>query len=77
MSLAWEVTVEDIAVVLMRQSIDADPNDIFEAHFVGDTEHCDRVEQAVLTCTDVYDQCDAAFDEIEAILVEVGVIPTE
>lgn len=74
MSLAWEVTVEDIAIVLMRRSIDADPDEIFENHFVGDTEHCGRVERAVLVCTDFDAQCDAALNEIESILAEVGVI---
>jgi hypothetical protein len=74
MSVAWEVTVDDIAIVLMRKNIAADPDEVFDEHFAGDTCNCGRVERAVLVCTDFDDQCDAALAEIEAILTEVGVI---
>jgi hypothetical protein len=74
MSVAWEVTVDDIAIVLMRKNIAADPDEVFDEHFAGDTEHCSRVELAVLHQTDFDDQCDAALEEITAILTEVGVI---
>ena len=75
MSAAWEVTVDDIAILLMRKNIDADPDEVFDQHFAGDTCNCGRVEQAVLAHTDFDDQCDAALTEITAILIEVGVIP--
>jgi hypothetical protein len=69
--------VDDIAIVLMRKKIDADPDEIFETHFASDTDHSSRVEQAVLAFTDFDDQCDAALDEITTILIAVGVIPGE
>jgi hypothetical protein len=69
--------VEDVAIVLMRRKIDTDPDDIFEEHFAGDTDNCGRVERAVLAFTDFDAQCDAALNEVTAILVEVGVIPGE
>jgi hypothetical protein len=74
MSLAWEVTVDDIAIVLMRRNIDLDPDEVFDQHFAGDTCNSGRVEQAVLRFTDFDGQCDAALEEITAILIEVGVI---
>ena len=75
MSLAWEVSVDDIAIVLFRKMVTIDPDEVFDKVFVGDTEYCERVEQAALRHIDFDGQCDAALDEITSILKEVGVIP--
>jgi len=67
MSLAWEVTVEDVAFVLGQHGLSDSPDQVFEKCFVENVENCTRVEQAALA--DFDDRCDAALDEIEAILM--------
>lgn len=72
MSMAWEVTLEDIETVL-------------EAHGMGDKAQMiyddfdgqDRVEKAILYYTDMDDQTAAANSEIEDILMEDGVLSGE
>ena len=43
-----------------------------EKHF--DETVCSRIEKAVLCYTDFDDQCDSALDEIETVLIELGVL---
>ncbi len=69
MSMAWEVTVEDIGQVLEAHGSERDPDEVLEAFSEGD-----RVERAVLRYTKFDDQVASALDEIEDILIEDGVI---
>lgn len=70
MSMAWEVTDDDITQVL-------------EAHGLTLTEEIweevsgDKVEAAVLSYTDFDEQVNAAFCEIEDQLIEAGFIKNE
>jgi hypothetical protein len=74
---AWEVTDEDVAIVLFRNHLDLDPAQLFDDHFAGNTENCSRVEWAALGYSDIDEQCESALNEIEAILIEAGVIPAK
>lgn len=72
LSLTWEVTEDDVQVVLGLHDIQLDATAVFE-------EQCDdaaneRVEQAVLCYTDFDDQTDAAMSELEDILIEAKII---
>lgn len=71
MSMAWEVTVEDVEIVLERNGIIKTEEEISEIH---DGLDCDEVEDVVLSYTDFDEQCDAALDEIERQLKADGVI---
>lgn len=70
MSVAWEVTVEDIETVLDAHGSNLDAQDIFDD---WDGEFL-RIEKAVLWYQDFDQQCAAAQDEIEDILIEKGFI---
>ena len=72
MSLAWEVTADDVVLVFQQHGIRADAEDILEKHF--DETVCSRIEEAVLRYTDFDDQCSSALDEIETVLIELEVI---
>ena len=69
MSMAWEVTVEDIEKVLESHNSDKDADDVFDSF----TQHL-RVEKAVLWYQNFDDQMEASLDEIEDILIEEKVI---
>lgn len=71
MSMAWEVTVDDVETVLERNGIKKTEQEISEIH---DGLDCDEVEEVVLSYTDFDDQVDAALDEIERQLKADGVI---
>lgn len=69
MSNAWEVKLEDIETVLEAHGSDANPQDVFD-----DFDDVLRVEKAILWYTNFDQQCAAADDEIEDILIEKGII---
>lgn len=71
MSMAWEVTIEDVETVLSRNNIVKTEEEISEIH---DGLDCDEVEECALSCTDFDEQVAAAFDEIERQLKADGVI---
>ena len=71
MSMAWEVTVDDVETVLERNGIKKTEQEISVIH---DGLDCDEVEEVVLSYTDFDDQVDAALDEIERQLKADGVI---
>lgn len=71
MSMAWEVTVDDVEIVLERHGIKKTEEEISDIH---DGLDCDEVEEVVLSYTDFDDQVDAALDEIERQLKADGVI---
>lgn len=71
MSMAWEVTVDDVETVLKRNGIVKTEEEISDIH---DGLDCDEVEEVVLSYTDFDDQVDAALDEIERQLKADGVI---
>jgi hypothetical protein len=82
MSLAWEITEDDVKVVLGLHfdrwplpCVQIDAKAVFQQHF--DDAACDRVEKAVLCYTDFDDQSDAAMNEIEDILIEARIITEE
>ena len=74
MSFAWEMTEEDVALVLARHDLDRSAVEVFDEHFVSNPDNTARVERAALAYLDFDEQADSALDEIEAILVEAGVI---
>lgn len=67
MSMAWEVTVEDIEIVLRRNNNTKTQKEIFEIY---DKIDCDDVESVVLDYTDFDDQVNAALNEIERQMKE-------
>ena len=69
MSMAWEVTVEDIERVLEAHNSEKDADDVYDTF----TQNL-RVEKAVLWYQKFDDQMDASLDEIEDILIEEKVI---
>ena len=75
MSMAWEVTPDDVGTVLAAHKLDEDEDTIHDQHF--DDDACDRVENAILYHTDMDDQCEEGLAEIEDILIEAKVITGE
>ncbi len=73
MSLAWEVTDEDIIAVLAAHGIH-DSDQVAEAEDILDA---DAVEEAVLSYTDFDDQVSASLTEIEDQLFEHGLLSGE
>jgi hypothetical protein len=80
MSLAWEVTTEDVYQVLRAHEIHEpdgsplNPDGLLLRNAMGRVRAAD-VEEAILRYTDFDDQVSAALDEIEDHLIEAGVIP--
>ena len=74
MSMAWEVTVDDVSTVLERHGIKKTRDEIDGIH---DGLDFDEIEDAVLRYTMNDSQCRAMFDEIENQLMEDGVIETK
>ena len=73
MSFAWETTPDDVALVLNRHGVRADAEAIFNEHFDESIEA--RIERQVLRWDDFDEQSDAAQEEIEVILIELGILP--
>ena len=73
MSFAWETTPDDVALVLNRHAVGGDADAICDEHF--DEAACARIERQVLRCGDFDEHTDAAQDEIEEILNELGILP--
>lgn len=70
MSFAWEVTEEDVAMVLASHGI-FDNSVVSEAH--GDLDH-DEIENTVLCYDEMEDQTAAALESIELQLLELEYI---
>ncbi len=68
MTMAWEVTTEDVQQVCKKHGVKF-RQDIF------DQIDPDEVEHAVLSYTDFNNQVDAALCEIEDQLITLGIIP--
>jgi hypothetical protein len=75
MSFAWEVTDDDIAVVLKRHGV-CDPGTADRARELCRDVEADRIEKAVLAYNDFDEQVSSALDEIENILFEEGIVAT-
>jgi hypothetical protein len=73
MSLAFEVTAEDVDNVLKQHGVtlDEDAKDLL----LCDNE--ERLEQAALAYNNMDDQTSSALDEIENILIEDEVLPVD
>ena len=71
MSMAWETVIEDVEAVLRKNKVEKTEEEVEE---VFDNLDCDRIENAVLSYTDFEEQCSAAYNEIEKILIEDGII---
>lgn len=69
MSMAWEVTTDDVVIVLSAHGITADEKAILDEIDV------DEVEDIILNYTSMEDQVDASLSYIEDCLMDVGVIP--
>ncbi len=74
MSMAWEVTIDDVAIVLERHTINKTEDEISEIY---SRLNFNQIEAAVLSYTIFDSQCGAMFDEIENQLMEDGVIETK
>ena len=72
MSNAWEITEEDVYVVLKEHGLleDSLTSKILDKAFEEVSRQSDRVEKAVLFYTDFDEQGKAALSEIENILIE-------
>lgn len=75
MSMAWEVTDDDIELVLEKHGVN--DAETFEKAKQAIEVETDRIEGAVLEYTDFDDQVESANDEIENILIEEEVITGE
>ena len=73
MSFAWETTSEDVALVLKRHGVPDNADAILDQYF--DEAIFARIEKQVLRCDDIDEQTEAAQEEIEIILIELGVLP--
>jgi NifB/MoaA-like Fe-S oxidoreductase len=65
--LAFQVTVEDVQIVLDRMGLSHDAEKVFDDEI---SLEADRIENAALMENDLDSQTDAAHDEIEAIIRE-------
>lgn len=75
MSFAWEVSDEDIAIVLKSHGVD-DPQTADRAGDLCQHVEADRIENAALAYNDMDEQASSALDEIENILIEAGIVTT-
>ncbi len=73
MSMAWEVTQDDIAIVLDKHEVIISDEELDTLHDLIMCEES-RIEDAALSYDDIDDQADSALDEIENILMEEGII---
>lgn len=73
MTTAWEVTQDDVAIVLVAHGLTADQTILDRCEELM-MEHADRIEKAALHYNDMDDQTTSALDEIENVLIEEGVI---
>lgn len=74
MSLAWETTEEDIAIVLKNHKNNESSESVFEQFFRDNQKNLARIEESILYYDDMEDQTSAALSEIENILLENNVI---
>lgn len=72
MSMAWEVTEDDVSIVLQKHGIVCEPVQLSENHSKIDVG---EVESNVLYYSDMDDQANAALCSIENQLIEQGIIP--
>jgi hypothetical protein len=82
MSLAWEVTDEDVYNVLapylsLKQNKKKISGQVLEIAIDVVAEQAERVEKAVLCYTDFDDQVEAMNEEIKQILIENDIIPPD
>lgn len=75
MSMAWEVTPDDVGTVLAAHGLDVDEDTIHDQYFDDDAQY--RVEDAILYHCNMEDQIVEAMAEIEDILIEAEVIQGE
>ena len=74
MSDAWEVSFQDVANILHGHGIKKSATKIASIVSCLDT---DEIEDVVLDYTDMDDQTNASYSEIEDRLMEMGEIPKE
>ena len=74
MSLAWEITEDDVAWVLRSHGMNKSEDEISEIH--DDLDHEEIIEN-LLRYTDMEDQMNSMYDDIENALLESGVIAGE
>lgn len=75
MSFAWEVSDEDVAIVLKRHGV-YDSKTADRARDLCREVEADRIEKAALAYNDFDEQVSSALDEIENILIEEGIVTT-
>jgi hypothetical protein len=74
MSLAWEVTNEDVGNVLDSHGVEFKTYGEIE-ELLDDTIDTDAIEKGVLTYTDMDDQTASMLSDIEDHLMKADVIP--
>lgn len=72
MSLAWEVTTEDVKNVLDRNNVDVNDYEFLDTCM--DTIDGNAVEREALRGDDMLEQSDLAEQEIERQLIDAGII---
>lgn len=75
MSLAWEITLDDVENILKEHGINSQVK--IRESFDIVIEDIERIEEAVLSYSDFEEQVLAANSEIEAILAENGILTGE
>lgn len=73
MSLAWEVSGEDVAIVLKRHGVN-ESQMTRRALDLCRQGHAARIERAALTYDEMDEQASAALCEIEDVLMQAGVL---
>lgn len=73
MSSAWEVTTDDLLIVLDRHGVKKTEAELEQ--LLDDVIDADAIEDGVLYYTDMDDQVQSALSDIEDQLMEAGVIP--
>jgi len=74
MSMGWEVTTEDVRLVLDAHNVKVDDARLEEIH--ESLDH-DAIEDGVMYYTDMDDQTMSMLDDIENQLIEEGVVTGE
>ena len=75
MNLAFEVTVNDVLVVMANNNhpiSEEDAEVLFDEYILS---NADEIEKAALYGNELEEQTDYAYDKITEILVRAGVIP--
>jgi len=74
MSNAWEVTDDDIVIVLSKHGKKPEEIDLIFNDDVDTIMDYSEIEEAILHYTDIDDQTECSYSEIEDILIAEGIL---